>query len=157
VSVGDDWVEVMSLLARYAHLIDDGRRPELDTVFTPDARIDMFGEWVEGLAAFVAKLGTAAPANGRHHLNANFEIHFDGDEAEAVSDWFLVGPAEEAGWNIRLKGRYQDRLRRTADGWRIVERRMSRAERRGTLESVPRLSTNNGRMPTQDSRTGGRE
>jgi hypothetical protein len=129
MSTGEDWVAVTALLARYAHLIDDGRRLELDSVFTPDARIEMFGEWIDGLPAFVERLGGSAPASGRHHLQANFEIHFDGDEAECVSDWFLVAPADSNGWTTRMKGRYNDKLQRTPRGWRITERRMSRAER----------------------------
>jgi ketosteroid isomerase-like protein len=73
-------------------------------------------------------LGSTCSASGSKASTLSSRS-FDGDAAVAVSDWFLVGPADEAGWNIRMKGRYEDRFRRTPDGWRIVERRMTRAER----------------------------
>lgn len=124
----DGTEEVRSVLARYSHLVDDGRRSELDRVFAAEATLDLFGTSHSGLPAVIAALGGDRPPTGNRHLTTNVAVEVAGEEARAVSDWFLMAPAAEGGWRCLRAGRYEDRLRREDDGWRITVRRITAAE-----------------------------
>lgn len=113
---------ILAVLARYVHLIDDGRRSELDTVFTADARLHLFGETVDGLGPLTDALGGDRPATGRRHMNYNVEITITANTVTALSDWCLMAPDGTDGWRAVSMGRYEDRLIETTNGWRIAER-----------------------------------
>jgi hypothetical protein len=55
----------------------------------------------------------------------NTMVELDGDEGTGSSDWQFLAPSGEGpAWSIIGVGRYADRLQRTADGWRLAERRI---------------------------------
>lgn len=112
---------VRNTLARYAHLIDDGKRNELGSVFKSDVRLHLFEKTFDGLDSVIEALGGYAPPTGRRHMNFNCEVTTVGDTATAVSDWCLMAPSG-GGWVALSMGRYNDRLEKTAVGWRIIER-----------------------------------
>jgi hypothetical protein len=125
-----DRLEIQQLMTDYASAIDRRQFDELDRVFTPDAYIDyraMGG--IDGRFPQVkAWLSQVLPAvfASYQHMNGNLSIRFDGDGATSRMICFNPMVIEVPG-----KGRrtlfvglwYEDVLLRTADGWRISERR----------------------------------
>lgn len=57
-----------------------------------------------------------------HHLLLHPVIDIDGDTATASSTWGYVTRSETDAPVVLMLGRYLDRLRRTADGWRFSRR-----------------------------------
>ena len=76
--------------------------------------------FVEGRAAILAAF-EARPARVSRHIVANIQVDVAGDEASATSQILLFTAAGQP----PLVGSYQDRLVRTPEGWRFVERRGS--------------------------------
>ena len=125
-----DRLEIQDLLHRYAELIDtkdfQGLRAH---VFTEDAHIDYsaFGGSVGNLEetiAFLEKVMSAATFPNTQHLNANHQIHLEGDQAHGRI--MCLNPQ-----NLRIGEEtrvffcglwYIDEYRRTSDGWRIARR-----------------------------------
>jgi hypothetical protein len=123
-----DRFAIADQLARYCRAIDTGEWDLLDTIFTPDAIIDytssggIRGAFPE-VKAWLAGVLPRFPV--RQHFVSNQEITIDGDVA--VSRAYLYNPMgrrrDDGGVDLFFTGGvYQDRWRRTRDGWRIVER-----------------------------------
>ena len=95
---------------------DDGR--DVHTGF--EGRADDYVEWLrEKLPRF----------DGTMHLIGNHDVELHGDHALAETYGTAVHwgtPAEDPSLNFTSGFRYVDHLRRTPDGWRIVERRAVR-------------------------------
>ena len=126
-----DRIEIEDCLKRYAHLIDSGQ-PQCvaDAVFTEDADITLGGVHVVGRKAIKESLtGMMGQIAGVSHNITNVLIELKGDEAEALSriigwHWFARPDADPfAAADLVSVGAYQDRLRQTAEGWRIYHRR----------------------------------
>ena len=124
-----DRLEIDALLSRYARAIDTLDWALLDTVFTPDATVDytatggIRGTYPEVRTWLAQVLPNFAV---RQHFVTNREIVVDGDTATSRALLFNPMGTRTADGGIELfyvGGCYVDRLRRTADGWRIVERR----------------------------------
>ena len=124
----DDRVEIDDLLTRYAVAIDTKDWDLLDTVFTPDAFIDytsaggVKGTFPE-VRQWLADVLAGFPMT--QHLVANRHVVLDGDTATARS--YFYNPMGVAGPDGKLSlffvgGYYNDRLVRTAAGWRVAER-----------------------------------
>ena len=62
-------------------------------------------------------------ARTSHHLS-NVSITFDGPDAARVVSYVLAWHERPDGSTATIYGQYRDRLVRTAEGWRIAERRM---------------------------------
>jgi 3-phenylpropionate/cinnamic acid dioxygenase small subunit len=119
-----DRLEIDDLLTRYATAIDTKTFDLLDDVFTPDAHIDYTSAGgIDGAYPIVKKwLAEVLPHFPAYqHLVGNRKVTLDGDTATAVSAFF--NPMVQAdGSTFFVGGEYHDRLLRTPDGWRIVER-----------------------------------
>ena len=123
-----DFEQIRKLLAEYGRLLDARDPHGWAALFGED------GEWVGGtrygaisgrdaLAGFVANEFGATPPSV--HIFGNMAIEVDGDSATAWSRWMLLeeGNANGGGGvRIMLAGHYDDRLRRTAAGWRFARR-----------------------------------
>jgi hypothetical protein len=127
-----DRIQIGDLLTRYTTAIDTKDYELLDSVFTPDARVDYTSsggiagdyptarDWLErALSLFPVTV----------HFISNSTVELRGDEASArtyvMSDHiFTVGAY------------YNDRLVRTEDGWRIRERIEEQAYLDGSLPKV---------------------
>ncbi len=113
--------EIERLLLDYAALNDAGEWDALAALFLPDGRTnrptapDVF---IEGREAILDAF-RARPARISRHIIANIRVTVSGDEATASSQILLFTGAGTA----PLVGTYQDRLRKTAQGWRFAERR----------------------------------
>ncbi len=124
-----DRLEIQDLLVRYTTAIDTKDWALLDTCFTPDARIDYTSSggiaggypeirrWLpQALAAFSVAV----------HYIANSTVQLEGDRAAAKT--YLYNPMrmrapDGSTQSFTVGGIYHDRLVRTAQGWRIAERR----------------------------------
>lgn len=119
---GADRDAIRNLLARYTYEGDRGRVAALASCFAADGVLEFPGNAPAGPAAIAAALasGSRNPRLTfvRHHIT-NPLIAVDGDQATARS-YFTVhsnsGPDHS--------GTYDDRLVRTAAGWRFAHRRV---------------------------------
>jgi hypothetical protein len=113
---------IRDLLARYTYNGDRGRVAELAACFAADGVLEYFGEDHVGPGAIATKLGSGDPNPARtfvrHHIT-NPLIEVAGDAATARS-YFAV--TSNAGPDH--SGTYDDRLVRTAEGWRFGRRRV---------------------------------
>ncbi|MEI8002364.1 MAG: nuclear transport factor 2 family protein [Actinomycetes bacterium] len=119
-----DRFEIDELLTRYAYAIDDREFDRLDTVFTPDARIDYTsaGGIAGAFPEVKAWLAEILPMfSAYQHLVGNRRVTLDGDAATSVAAFFNP-MATNGEISFFCGGEYHDRLVRTADGWRIAER-----------------------------------
>jgi 3-phenylpropionate/cinnamic acid dioxygenase small subunit len=123
-----DRIEIDDLLIRYTVAIDTKDWELLDTVYTPDARIDyttsggIKGEYPE-IRAWLAE--ALAPFTMTQHLISNSVAKIDGDTASARTMVFNPMGTDDGkgGLNLFYVGAwYDDKLVRTPDGWRIAER-----------------------------------
>ncbi len=113
---------IRDLLARYTYEGDRGRVNELAACFAPDGILEYPGARPAGPDAIAAALGSGTRDPRltfvRHHIT-NPLIRVDGENATARSYFTVhsdVGPDHS--------GTYDDRLVRTADGWRFAHRRV---------------------------------
>jgi 3-phenylpropionate/cinnamic acid dioxygenase small subunit len=134
-----DRIEIQDLFARYSFAIDERDWAALDTVFTPDARIDYSetGGAKGSLAEIKAWLPVALERFPMfQHMVATTKLELDGDEARSRTILFnpMTHKAEDGTEQVFFIGLwYRDRLVRTADGWRIAER----YEEMGWSHNVP--------------------
>ena len=124
-----DAQDIRNLQVAYAYAIDSGAYDELDQVFTVDAvgDYDRAGR-VEGVAAIKALCRQALePLTAAQHLNTNHLAKIDGDTATASCylNVHLYRENTPGGDHLRMGGRYDDELVRTADGWRIRHRKLT--------------------------------
>ncbi len=123
-----DKQEITELCYRYALALDRRDWAALAACFTPDAdAYYMDKPPARGYQAIEAICRTSlAPMSATQHLIGNVIVRLDGDEAE--SSCYLqaqhVRTGTAGGDNFIIAGRYDDRLVRTPDGWRIRERRL---------------------------------
>ncbi|MFP5072021.1 nuclear transport factor 2 family protein [Pseudonocardia nantongensis] len=115
----DDAARIRQILARYAHVIDTRSWDRLGQVFTPDVR---FGP-VSGFAALAERIEAVTPYHPHHTTNTLLGMLPDG-RVRAWSKYVIVRDDGTAG-----SGDYRDTLVRTADGWRIAWREISRGHR----------------------------
>jgi 3-phenylpropionate/cinnamic acid dioxygenase small subunit len=119
---------IEDVLKLYCTAIDSLDFALLDQVFVRDAVADYTSSGgIRGsLPEIQAWLAQALePFSVVQHLVTNTRIELDGDEAHSTCSLFNpLGLPAEGGTTAMLYcgGRYHDRLRRTPQGWRIVER-----------------------------------
>lgn len=116
-----DRLELHELLARYGHLLDEGRFDRLGEVFTPDVRYDAtdFGGPVwHGLAQVVAGMRDHPAHPVAHHAT---NVVLSAPAADGSVRLLSKGPG------VGRRGRvgsatYEDRAVRTGEGWRLASR-----------------------------------
>jgi ketosteroid isomerase-like protein len=127
----EDRIAIEDCLKRYAHLIDSGQAERVASdIFTEDADITLGGIHVVGREAIHAALtGMMGAMAGVSHNITNILVEIGGDEADTLSriigwHWFAEpGKDPFHAADLVAIGGYQDKLRRTAEGWRISHRR----------------------------------
>jgi len=122
-----DAAEILDLLARYAHVIDNRDWTEAASVFAPDVR---FGRppMATGIAELAGLIGDAPATHGHNTTDVILDLRPDGT-IRAWSKFYIVRSDGTVG-----SGDYQDTLVHTTDGWRIADRDVSRGNR---LDSDP--------------------
>ncbi len=124
-----DRLEIQDLLARYSFAIDERDWDALDLVFTPDARID-YSE-AGGASGTLAEIKAWLPVALERfpmfqHMVATTKLDIAGDTASSRTILFnpMTYKAPDGAEQVFFIGLwYRDRLVRTANGWRIAERR----------------------------------
>jgi 3-phenylpropionate/cinnamic acid dioxygenase small subunit len=134
-----DRAEIEELMYRYAEMVDNRDWKEMDRVFALEATIDYTstggpaGPFRETLA-WLDRALASWPIN--LHVITNLIVEFDGDLA-STRCYFHAPMARETSdgpqYVITNAGRYEDRLIRTRDGWRIVERVCHQTLMQGSL------------------------
>ncbi|MFN4135095.1 MAG: nuclear transport factor 2 family protein [Novosphingobium meiothermophilum] len=121
-----DALEIANLKARYCAASDlsstdpDAAMAMLPGFFVPDATAD-YGfvqfDSPDKLAAFMVN-AIGGGSEWMIHMLGSPRIEISGDEA--TGDWTIaVHSKRRDGEKMVVVGRYADRFRRTADGWRI--------------------------------------
>lgn len=124
-----DRLEINNLLIDYCTALDQRDFDAFDSLFTPDAQIDYSamggakGDLVT-IKAWLQKTMQQFPMS--QHLIANSRVWIEGDTARARTMCHnpMQMPNGEGSHQVAFLGLwYVDRLLRTADGWRIAERK----------------------------------
>jgi 3-phenylpropionate/cinnamic acid dioxygenase small subunit len=134
-----DRIDIEELLNIYAEMVDRREWTKMDSVFALEATIDYAssggqkGPFRETLA-WLARALESWPIN--LHVISNVLIEFDGDTAK--SRCYFHAPMardkpDSGQFVITNSGRYVDRLVRTVDGWRIIERVCEQTIMQGAL------------------------
>ena len=129
--------------------VDLNRIDKQVQILTEDGRLTFYGddEWIVGRDKIEAMLvPSVARYSATHHYISNVEINFEGaDEASSIAYLQAWHRPADGSDDYTLYAQYHDRWVRTADGWRISERRLktagtsSRGEGRSKLEPIGRL------------------
>jgi len=124
-----DKQEITEICYRYGLAVDSRDWAALAACFTADANafyLDM--PPARGYQAIEDTCRVAlTPLSATQHLISNVVVRLDGDRAESTcylqAQHVKTGTA--GGDQFIIAGRYDDQLVRTADGWRILERRLA--------------------------------
>ena len=122
-----DREDIIDLAVRYAWLLDTKQVDGLRDVFTPDATALLRGVECDGVDEIMARIGGAIlRLDHTQHFISNHQVVVDGDTAthrcQLQSQHVRAGVA--GGDNFIVGGYYEDRMVRTAGGWRIAHRLM---------------------------------
>jgi hypothetical protein len=120
-----DHHDIVALTHAYCWALDTRQWDDLDKVFTPDATANLGGSTHSNRASIKDRIQRAlSPLDDSQHMVATHQISIDGDAA--TSRCYLhaqhVRHAADGGPNYIIAGRYEDKLRRTSQGWRIEHR-----------------------------------
>ena len=125
-----DRAAIVDAVIAYATALDTRDWATLGSLFTDDARWEYAGsgERLSGPDAIVARIsGSLERFDATHHLNGNHVAAVDGDEAEHTCYYQAqhVRRGLPGGEKFLSGGCYDDRLRRTPDGWQFTHRRIT--------------------------------
>lgn len=117
----DDQIEIQQLYARYNTAIDTGDGETFGQCFVPNGVFEPGQGRIEGpeaIAEFANTTHKNMPAMRHNATN----IVVDGDATNAAGSAFLIGYLAGPEYKVIVTGRYRDRLTKTEDGWRFIER-----------------------------------
>ena len=121
--------EVVAVATRYCRALDTQDWSLLTTVFLPGATADLATtSLLVGVDAITNRIRTALEnLDDCQHLVGNHEVTIDGDSAthRCYLQAQHVRRAAVGGPNYLVGGRYEDRMVRTPDGWRIAHRTLT--------------------------------
>jgi SnoaL-like domain len=121
-----DASEIIELLARYPHVVDNRDWDQAGTVFRADVQLGRSPVISSGLENLTALVGSAPATHGHNSTDVILDARPDGT-VRAWSKFYIVRGDGTVG-----SGDYQDTLVKTAGGWRIAERDVSRGNRLDT-------------------------
>ncbi len=117
---------IIDTAIRYTWALDENDWARLDDVFVPDATARLGDDvTLEGRDSIVGKCsGALSPLAASQHLVGNHHVVVDGDTAthRCYLQAQHVGTKDAGGGLWMVGGRYEDRMVRTDDGWRIQHR-----------------------------------
>ncbi|MBY8881177.1 nuclear transport factor 2 family protein [Actinacidiphila acidipaludis] len=122
-----DRAAIVDVAVAYATALDTRDWKLLGRVFSEDASwaYSGSGEQLRGREAIVDRLSSGGERyDATHHLNGNHVVAVHGDEAEHTCYFQAqhIRRGLPGGENLLVGGRYDDRLRRTPDGWQLTHR-----------------------------------
>ncbi|HEX8601124.1 MAG TPA: nuclear transport factor 2 family protein [Pseudoduganella sp.] len=117
--------DIRKLLALYARLADDiGATAAWAELFAEHGALILGPQRIEGRAALQAWLAAAQAGPPMRHLMLNPVISVDSpDTATVTMDMALLRGADGQ-WVVHASPRYADRLVKTAQGWKFLERQL---------------------------------
>jgi hypothetical protein len=126
---------IAELVVRYAALNDAGDWETVASLYTEDGRMSRPAapdSFIEGRGAILASF-RARPPRAARHIVANVQVRLeDADRASATSQILLFTGSVAPGGGLPVLpntaphvGTYHDKLLRSLQGWRFVERRGS--------------------------------
>jgi hypothetical protein len=121
-----DFTAIQQLYAAYNIAADRGDGKAFAGCFTLDGVFHIGGMGhLEGAAA-LTEFAQSIPVNspGSRHIAANILIEGDGDLARGMA-YFVLLDSQSSPIIVKMTGQYEDRLVRTAEGWRFAERRFT--------------------------------
>ena len=121
--------DVVAVATRYCRALDTQNWPLLATVFLPDATAELAAaSLLVGVDAITNRIRIALEnLDDCQHLVGNHEVTIDGDDAthRCYLQAQHIREAAVGGPNYLVGGRYEDRMVRTPDGWRIAHRTLT--------------------------------
>ncbi len=122
-----DRSSIIDVAVRYTWALDTRSFEDLRNVFTPDATANLRGVECDGVDQIISRIaGSITRLDHTQHLVGNHLVTVDGDvgthRCQLQGQHVLAGC--EGGDNYIVAGFYDDRVVRTADGWRIAHRTM---------------------------------
>jgi len=122
-----DREDIIDLAVRYTWALDTKNVEGLRDVFLPDATAMLRGVECEGVDSIIARIGGAIlRLDHTQHFVGNHLVTVDGDtgthRCQLQSQHVKIGT--DGGDNYIVGGYYEDRVVRTAAGWRIAHRLM---------------------------------
>ncbi|GLY00406.1 MULTISPECIES: nuclear transport factor 2 family protein [Actinoplanes] len=121
--INTDQADVTAVLYRAARAMDSRDWDLLADCYAPDARGDYTNAVAEDRDAILASArGFLGTLDATQHLVGNVEVTVDGDTATTHATF--IAQHVRAGGHFLMGGNYDDTLRRTADGWKITNRRI---------------------------------
>ena len=118
---------IIDLTIAYTWALDTKQFDELRDVFTPDATGMLHGVACDDTEAIITRIsGALTRLDASQHLIGNHQVRIDGDTATCRCQLQSqhVKRGTEGGETYIIGGTYEDRLVRTANGWRISHRTM---------------------------------
>ena len=123
--------DIRNLIARLAHLADDGDIDEYLDMWTEDSTWSA-GDGVQhtGREPRRARVhahradGTQGPGTNSRHLNTTLWVAFDDDDHARAESYFLYLRDASTAPHVKMTGRYLDRFRRTPAGWKYDGRQI---------------------------------
>jgi hypothetical protein len=125
--VSSDEQAIIDVAIAYTWALDTKQLDGLRTVFASDATADLNGVECDGLDAIIARIERPiSRLDATQHLVGNHEVRVAGDTAthRCHLQSQHVKRGTPGGDNYLIGGIYEDRLARSADGWRITHRTM---------------------------------
>jgi len=136
----EDQLDITNVTIAYTWALDTKNYDGLDQVLLADATADLASPTtLQGVDAIKARIArTLDPLDDSQHIVSNHQIDVDGDEATCRCYLHAqhVRRGVEGGENYVIGGRYEDRLVRTRDGWRIAYRKLVSMWREGNAAVV---------------------
>jgi ketosteroid isomerase-like protein len=132
--------DIVAVAHRYCRALDTKDWAVLRTVFLEDATAQFGRPAISiGIDAIVDRVRAALEhLDDSQHVVTNNEVAVDGDAAthRCYFQAQHVRKAAEGSPNYIVAGRYEDRLTRTGDGWRIAHRTLTVMWTEGNLDVV---------------------
>ena len=130
----EDHRAIIELTAVYCFALDEKDFETLRDVFLPEATAQLGSSSQDGIDEIIGRIsGTLDRFDGSQHIVSTHQVAIDGDTATCRCYLYAqhMRPAGEEPPLLTVGGRYDDRLVRTADGWRIAHRTLTSLWREG--------------------------
>ncbi len=118
-----DRVEILELLSRHQIAIDLQDAKAYASVYANDGHYESpfaSARGTDELMAMTMRLHASGFTKGKRHFNGPVMINIDGDQATALSYWWVADYT--ATLAVFATGTYRDELRRIGGQWKIVHR-----------------------------------
>jgi hypothetical protein len=131
--------DIIDVAIAYTWALDTKQLDELRHVFSPDATAVLRGVECRGVEAIIERIGRGILHLDRtQHLIGNHQVDVDHDAAMHRCQLHAqhVRQGADGGDTFVIGGFYEDRLVRTAKGWRIAHRLMQETWSAGNPQVV---------------------